>query len=66
MCSESDFTQEKVILIQPLESSIYPYCLLLLCHKMVGYQYSGGVKGMKNAFVRPPNQIFIKKEKAQN
>ena len=36
MCSESDFTQEKVILIQPLESSIYPYCLLLLCHKMVG------------------------------
>ena len=32
MCSETDFTQEKSHF---LESPILPYCLLLLCHKIL-------------------------------
>ena len=52
MCSETDFTQEKSHFYPILEFPILLYCLLL-CHKIVEQQYSGSVKDMKNAFLRP-------------
>ena len=35
-CFETDFTQKKVIFIQLIESPILPFCLFLLCQKLVG------------------------------
>ena len=52
--------KKKVIFIQLLESTILPYCLLLLCHKMIRQRYSGSVKGMKIEkciFETPHNEI---------
>ena len=51
--------RKKVIFIQLLESQILPFCLLLLCHKMVGKWYSGGVKGIKNASLGPLTMILF-------
>ena len=51
------FHKKKVIFIQLLGSPILPFCLLLLCHKIVEERYSGGVKGMKMHFETPHNEI---------
>ena len=42
ICVLKQILHKKVIFNQILESPILPYCLLLLCHKMVGWQYSKG------------------------
>ena len=47
--------KEKVIPTQLPESLFLPYCLLLLCHKMVVQRYSRCIKDMKNAFFETPH-----------
>ena len=37
MSSRKDFIQEKIIFIQLQKSPFLQYCLLLLCHKTVGF-----------------------------
>ena len=36
VCPETDFTQEKSHVHPTTKITIPPYCLLLLCHKIVG------------------------------
>ena len=55
------YTGKKVIFFQLKESPILPYSLLLLCHKMVRKRYSTGVKGIKNAFLRPLTMAWVSK-----
>jgi len=50
---ELSWTAKKNIVIQLQEYPILTYGLLLFCYKMIGERYSRGVKGMKNAFLRP-------------
>ena len=51
--------RKKVIFIQLQVSPILPYCLLLLCHKIVKKRYySRGIRDMKKCiFEAPLNEI---------
>ena len=51
--SVKDMIPAKLQKLKTKQNILPPYCLLLLCHKMVGWQYSRGVKIMKNSFLRP-------------
>ena len=61
MCSETDFTQEKSILMQLLESPIPPLtaaALRIIICKRPAPHFDNHEKGMKNAFLRSFTMCF--------